>query len=268
MPDQSDVEQALAGVIAGALYPDGASAASAVGTVCRVYRGWPVVQGLEADLVAGIAHVTVQPVDGSFRDTTRFPTEWQGSAPVCPLIAATNGEAVQFSGAAGPGIVAGVRVDGRAYAWRVAEASTPGVVAAVVASLVRADRPAELSGATVTFPGAWDVVARAVADGQGGQELRRQSGLFRVTLWCPSVAVRDQVAAFVDLSMAGTAFLDVDGWGCRVLRAGGYSSDEAGAVRAWRRDLVYRVEYPTVLAVSLPAMLFGSGTVNGAAYVA
>lgn len=266
MPDQGEVAQALAGLIAGALYPAGEGAGSAVDTVCRVYRGWPVVGALGADLTAGIVHVTVQAVSGSVRLTTRYPSEWQGATPVCPLVAEVEGVVARFSGQAGPGMVAGVLVDGRAYAWRVTDVSSPGVVAAVLAEMVRADRPATLSEATVMFPDAIGVVARAVSDGSGGQELRRQQELFRVTLWCPSPDVRDQVSAFVDLSMAGVAFLDVGGWACRVLSAGGGSHDEGAAVRAWRRDLVYRVEYPTVLASDLPSMLFGSGSVNGAGY--
>ena len=42
MADQSDVEAELARVIAEALYPDGVAADSAIGAVCRVYRGVPV----------------------------------------------------------------------------------------------------------------------------------------------------------------------------------------------------------------------------------
>ena len=268
MPDQADVEQGLAAFIAGALYPEGEGEESAVGLTCRVYRGFPVHAGLEADLHAGLAHVTVQPVKGSTKDTTRFSSEWQGAAPACPLVAEVSGERVRFSGAAEPGVLAGVLVDGRAYAWRVREHSTPGVVAAVLAGLVRVDRPAVLTGSVVAFPGAFGVVARAVSDGQGGQELRRQEGTFRVTLWCPTPESRDLVAAFVDLSLAGVRFLDVGGWGCGVQAAGGESSDEGAVVRAWRRDLLYRVEYPTVLESSLPSMLFGSGTVNTAPYLA
>ena len=60
MPDQADVEQALANWVAGALYPEGVGGASAVETVCRVYRGLPIAAGLEADLMAGIA-----PPDGA-----------------------------------------------------------------------------------------------------------------------------------------------------------------------------------------------------------
>ena len=268
MPDQADVEQALASWIAEALYPAGPGEASAVKTVCRVYRGLPITAGLEADLVSGIAHLTVQPVSNSFRDTKRYATEWQGGAPPCPLTAEVQGNEVRFSGSAGPGIVAGVIVDGRAYTWRVREQSTPGVVAAVLADMVRADRPAMLSGASVWFPAGHGVTGRAVSDGQGGHELRRQQGLFRVTLWCPTPEVRDRIAAFVDLSLAGVAFLDVGGWGCRLQSAGGQSGDDGAAVRAWRRELLYRIEYPTVTAESLPAMLFGAGQVNGAGFIA
>lgn len=266
MPDQADVEQALAVFVAGALYPNGPTAVSAVGTVCRVYRGFPVVGALEADLVAGIAHVTVQPVAGSMKVTTRFGTEWVGAAPVCPLLAVTEGASVQFSGRAGSGMVAGVLVDGKAYAMRVVDPSSPGVVAAVLADMVRADRPASLSNATITFQEANGVLARAVSDGLGGEELRRQEVIFRVSLWCPAPDVRDQVAASIDLALAGVVFLDVGGWGCRVKAVAGSSSDEGAAVRAWRQDLEYSIEYPTVLDSTLPAMLFGAGAVNGAGF--
>jgi hypothetical protein len=149
---------------------------------------------------------------------------------------------------------------------RVTDPSTPGVVAAVLSDMVRANRPATLSDATITFPDARQVVARAVSDGQGGEEVRRQEMLFRVSLWCPSPDVRDQLAAVVDLALASVMFLDVGGWGCRIKLASGSTNDEGSAVRAWRRDLTYLVEFPTVLASSLPSFLFGSGTDNGAAY--
>ena len=159
------------------------------------------------------------------------------AAPACPLSAETAGDAVRFTGTAGPGVVAGVMVDGRSYAWRVPQVSTPGVVAAVLADMVRADRPAMLADATISFPQGRGVLARAAADGRGGQELRRQEARFRVTAWCPSPEARDSVVAFVDLALAGVAFLDVGGWGCRVLSAGSASHDEGAAGRVWRREL-------------------------------
>jgi hypothetical protein len=119
---------------------------------------------------------------------------------------------------------------------------------------------------TISLPGGRGIVARVVADGQGGRELRRQETGFRVTLWCPDPAMRDRVAGIVDLAFARLTFMDVGGWSCRVRLAGGSSTDEGGAGGAWRRDLSYSVEYPTVSDESLPAMLFGALGVNGVAF--
>ena len=228
MPDQADVEEALAAAVARALYPLGAEQASAVGSVCRVYRGWPTAGALEADLAAGVAHVTVQPMAGSLRDTTRFAAEWQGVAPASTLTAAVEGEAVRFVGMAAVGQVAGVLVDEAAYAYRVRAGDTPGVVAAVLAELVRVERPAELQGDGFLLPGGMGIVARVATDGFGGTELRRQRVGFRVVAWCPDPGVRDRVAGCVDLALAGMQFLDVGGWGCWMRVLGGSVVDEQG----------------------------------------
>jgi hypothetical protein len=131
---------------------------------------------------------------------------------------------------------------------------------------IREDRPAVLQDASISLPGGRGIVARVVADGQGGRELRRQEARFRVTLWCPDPGTRDRVAGAVDLALAGLSFLDVGGWACRVRLAGGSSTDEGAAGGAWRRDLLYSVEYPTVADERLPAMLFGISDVNGLAF--
>lgn len=263
MPDQSDVEEALAAAVAGALYPLGAEQASAVASACRVYRGWPTTAALEADLAAGIAHVTVQPVAGSLQDTTRFAAEWQGVATASTLVAAVDGETVSFTGSAAVGQVAGVLVDEAAYAYRVRAGDTPGVVAAVLAELVRVERPATLQGDGFSLPGGVGIVARVATDGFGGTELRRQRAGFRVTAWCPDPGVRDRVAGCVDLALAEVQFLDVGGWGCWVRVLGGSVVDEGSAAGIWRRDLMYSVEYPTVAPSALPSMLFGVAVANG-----
>jgi hypothetical protein len=118
MPDQADVEAALAAAVAGALYPQGAAEASAAGIDCRAYRGWPTAAALEADLAAGVAHVSVQPMAAGFRDTTRYLGEWQGTPPPVTLTATVDGETVTFAGDPAAGQVAGVRVDGLPRAYR------------------------------------------------------------------------------------------------------------------------------------------------------
>ena len=155
MPDQADVEQALAVLGAEALRGDPAEV--------RVYRGWPRAASLEADLQAGRAHLSVTP-GGAARDATRYPVEWQGAVPVPTLTAVAGDEVVRFGGFAGPGQVAGVRVDGVAYAYRLRDGDTPGAVAAELAGMVRADRPAELLGTAIVLPGG----AGCAGAGRGG----------------------------------------------------------------------------------------------------
>ena len=258
MPDQSDIEQALAALAATALQDDPAD--------IRAYRGWPRAASLEADLAAGLAHVSVTP-GGAARDATRYPADWAGAVPMPTLRAVVDGQAVRFTGAAASGQVAGVRVDGVAYACRLRDGDTPGAAAAMLAALVRADRPAELQGATILLPDGRGILARVVADGHGGTELRRQVQPMRLTLWCPAPDVRDRLAAVLDVALAATPVLDVGGWACRLRPAGGVTSDEGAAAGIWRRDLVQSVEYPTVLTQDLPAMLWGTATADGRAEV-
>ena len=259
----SDVEAALAAAVAGAVYPQGAEGEPAPGLACRVYRGWPTAASLEADLAAGVAHLTVQAMPAGFRDVTRFLGEWQGAVPPVTLMAAVDGETVTFAGAPAPGQVAGVRVDGVPRAYRVRQGDTPGVVAAVLAALVRTVRPAELHGDGILLPGGLGIAARVVSDGVGGTELRRQRAGFRVTAWCPDPASRDRVAGCVDVALAGTAFLDVGGWGCWLRMSGGSVLDANSVAGVWRRDLLYSIEYPTVMDSNLPSMLFGVASADG-----
>lgn len=264
MPDQSDVEAALAGFLAGTLYPNGAALVSVVGPVCRVFPGWPVAAALEADLALGVVQISVVAMPGHVRDTTRYPLEMVVVlAPVATLSVSISGETVAFCGVAALGQVAGVLVDGRAYAYRVQAGDDAGSVASALAALVRVDRPVALTGSSVGFVGARGLVGRVVMDGAGGAELRRQVMAFRVSVWAPMVGIRDQVASVLDGALAGVTFLDVGGWGCRVRAGIGAVSDQGAVAGVWRRDLGVSVEFPTAVVEALPAMLFGVDGVNG-----
>lgn len=267
MPDSADVEQSLAALIAGVLYPNGTDMASIVDADCRVYRGWPVARVLEEELGRGVVHVTVQPVPGTTRDRTRYSTEWQGKSPAPSLSAIVDAEVVTFFGFGGLGHVAGVRVDGLAYAYRMRAGDTAALVAAALADQIRADRPAIAVGSDLHIENGLGLVARVVTDGEGGRELRRQASVFRVTMWCPDPMTRDLLASAIDVALAGLTFIDVNGWACRVQRSGESSTDEGSAGGIWRRDLLYSIEYPTVASETLSAMLFGIAEVNGVPFV-
>ncbi len=267
MPDRSDVEQALAELIAGALYPSGVTGDSAVGNICKIYRGWPVANALETDLEQGVVHVSVVSVSGALRDRTRYSTEWQGVSPPPTMTVSVSDELVTFAGSGGAGQVAGIAVDGQAYAYRMRAGDGAALVAAALAAQIRNDRPAVATGTSVHLLSGRRTVARIVTDGHGGQELRRQEGRFRVSFWCPDPSTRDAVVSLVDVAMAGWTFIDVGGWACRVQLAGETATDDGAAGGLWRRDLLYSIEYPTIAIEVVPTMLFGVSDVNGVAWL-
>jgi hypothetical protein len=269
MADLSDVEQALADLIAGALYPDGPDRPSAAGPLCRIYRGWPSPAALDADLVAGNVNVTVFPAGAGFRDTTRYPVAWSEAPQEPPtLTAAVAGDGVTFGGSADPGQIAGLIVDDRTYAYSTAAGDTPELVAAQLAAQARAARIVTLSGGTLSVPGASRLAARVVAGALATSEIRRQTQDFRVTCWCPTPASRDAASVVIDVALASTLFLKMpDGSQARLTYAGGSVVDRAEDAQLYRRDLVYTVEYATTLAQRQPAMLFGDGVLNAINFI-
>ncbi|HEX4261019.1 MAG TPA: hypothetical protein VHY76_07945 [Acetobacteraceae bacterium] len=258
MADVSDVETALAGVISAVLYPNGTAAASAIGATCRVYRGWPVGSALAADLAAGVVNVTVFPVSGATRNTTRWQQTWLTS-PVAPTLTVTVlGETATFGGSADPGQLAGLLADNVPAAYRTGAGDTPALVAAALAAQIRAVRVVQVSGASVTIPGAASLIARSVADAPGLLAVRQQQQMIRITAWCPTPALRDQACVAIDAALAAARFIQLpDGSTGHHRMVSTASNDRGEDAATYRRDLVYAVDYPTTLAAQLPVMLFG-----------
>jgi hypothetical protein len=272
MADESDVETELVSLVAAALYPNGAGTQSVPGPDCLIYRGWPNPSALNSDLSAGRINVTVFSIHGyagHLRTTTRYALTWDSQPAQPTLTVAVSGVTVTFGGSADPGQVAGVLVDGQAYAYRIQVGDTPAQVAANLAVMIRANTIVQLSGATLTIPNIGTLQARVVADASAQQEVRRQELNFRVTCWCPSPATRDATAIAIDLSLAQLRFITLqDGSMGRLTYAGTAVFDQSENALLYRRDLIYRVEYPTILNVSQPAMLFGDLLLNAAQFTA
>jgi hypothetical protein len=264
MADQADVETALAAIAANALYPNGTAAASVTGVVYRVYRGYPASPVLDADLAAGIVHVSVAPAGGEVRDVTRFPRVWREVAPVTALLSvAVNEVSAFFSGNCAVGQLAGVMVNDETFPYAVQATDSPATIASNLAALIRTSGwIVDYAGSTLAVPGADRFTARVVAGVGALQEIRRQVQDFKISMWCPDPATRDAVAPVIDLALAGLNFMPLaDGTYGRVRFAGVTASDGGADADLYRRDLIYAVEYPTALAQITPAMLFGATVV-------
>jgi len=258
MADQSDVEAALAALVAGYLYPNGPASPSVVGFGCRIYRGWPQRLALEADVAVGVAHVGIVGEAAGQRTTTRFPDEWSVPAPTVPTLTATAvWGSVTYAGAASIGQLVGIRVSGVGYVHRTIAGDTPASVAAALAVIVPG---ASATAAVLSIPGLLPV-ARVTADQAGVRETRRQCQGFSVRCWTGVPSMRDVLAGAIDSALSAVDFVGLaDGTAGRLRFVSSTLSDRARDAGLFRRDLLYSVDYATTLLAELPCLIF-EGTV-------
>lgn len=251
MADLSDVETGLAALIAGALYPAGTDQASAAGVPVLVYPGWPNAAGLDADLAAGKAHVTVFPTTVE-RNTSRYPRDWQEQSTATTTLTLTVQGQMATVGGAMPAPftphVLGLIVDGEPYPYQVQPTDTLVSIATALAALVGGDvSGVGVAGAVITMPaGARIDAARVGVTGTAIRELRRQQREFRITVWADTPAHRVAVGTVVDVALAQVDRMTLpDGTSARLLYHATQDSDGQQKARLYRRDFVYSVEYAT-----------------------
>ena len=260
MPAQSDAETALVQLIAEALYPKGLGAAAAIAAgAIRIYRGWPNATALASDLAAGLVNISVFPVAGATRITTRYSPDWLPNPVVPALTVTVSGKTATFAGSADLGQLAGLLIDGASYVHRTTAGDSPALIAAILAAALPKPTPATVVGASITIPGATLVVGRTAADASAALELRCQQQEFRITLWCPTPDSRDTASAAIDVACAATSFLTLaDGSAARLRFASTTTFDQHQDATLYRRDLNYTVEFPTTQVATQPSMLFGA----------
>jgi hypothetical protein len=264
MADISDVEQTLVNTITAILYPQGSSQASIVGSTCRIYRGWPNSATLNSDLSAGTTNITVTSDNDSGKTTTRYLLEWQYVTVAPTLTASVAGQTISVTGTASVGNVIGALIDNSTFVYRIVEGDTPDLVAANLCTVIQGSLPATVSGAVITVPGASSITVRIVSDNSASYEGRRQEKDTRVAIWCPSPTARDTIGSAIDLSLAADAFLLLpDNSNGRLTYKNSATYDQSQNALLYRRDLIYTVEYPMIITVDLPSMLFGASDMNG-----
>lgn len=266
MADIADVEQALVGLIAGALYPNGAALPSAVGASCRVYRGWPSPKGLETDLRTGTLNITVTPGSAA-RTVTRYPRDWE-TQTVAPLTlgATVAGNQVSITGAAAAGLNVAIIADGTAWTYTVQPGDTLSGIAAALATRISARRPASSSGTAITVPNAAGLTARTGTYGTQIREVAREMRDLMVNLWCPSPALRDAAAAIIAPLLAATERLSLpDGSTARLLmRNSGQIDDGQQKEQLFRRWLTCEIEFPITQTQAATQIVAETLTIGGA----
>jgi hypothetical protein len=264
MADESDVENALVGQIVALLYPNGAGSASSVAAPVKVFRGHPSNSLLLDDRANGVLDVSVFPVAGTTRNTTRWGVQIYETLVSPSITVTTSGHSATFSGAANGGELAGILADQIAYIYTTQPGDTAALVAATLAQAIRINAACVVSGATVTLPGSKAIIGRIAAPAAALEEWGRQEQDFRVSVWAPNPTLRDLTAGSICASLATVSFLTLaDGTGGRMRYQSTASIDEDQGSSIYRRDMTYTVEYATTSSVQNPTVLFGDLDLNG-----
>lgn len=249
MADFTNVADALVSAIVATVYPSGTGAASiAPGAApVYVYQGWPMPEQLDADLKAGKAHVSVFPT-ATERELPLHMADWAALTINAPTIAvAVSGNQVTVSGTGVSGQNVAVIVDGLAFVYAVQADDTPTSIASALGAMINATRSASSTGPVITLPAARSLVARVGATGTSIRELRRQEKVFQISVWANSPALRDPLAARVDVALAAIVRLSMLDGSQAVLRyRSSIQHDGQQKAGIYRRDMLYAVEYSTI----------------------
>lgn len=260
MADIADVERAVVGLIARAIYPNGTAQPCAIadgdGTPipARVYRGDPPPLGLLADLRAGFVNISVLPA-GSGHNVTRYLAKWRSLPPVAATLAvAQSGDTVTLSGTPGPGQNVAAIVNGTGFVHAVQEGDTLAAIAAALAQLIGGG--ASSDGPVLTVPAAGSLSARVGTTATALRELARFQRDVQVTLWCSTPAIRDAVAAVAVPALAQVIRLTLaDGSSARmILDNDGDIDDGQQKEQAYRRTLHLQIEYATTEVEAAPTV--------------
>jgi len=244
MADLSDVISVLGQTVQGALYPNGTGQASVAGVDCKILTGWPLPKDLDADMAAGKVQVSVYPVPGMDRNTTRYPKVWQEQSVTAATVTLTvSNNTVTVGGTPAAGQTCLVSVNGGVYDYAVQAGDTLAGIAAGIAAAVPG---ASATGAVVTITNAAGLKAAVSTEGTAAMELRRQERVFQIIVWAPTPALRDSAAQAIDASFADLERLVMpDDFYARIIYAGTVQTDEVERQHIFRRTLNYRVEYAT-----------------------
>jgi len=246
--DLSDVAAALVGVIAGVVYPSGTGQSPIASVGVKVYHGWPDRNTLNADIAAGRAHVSVWPTP-TVRPTTGLSSDWyELSRTAATLTATVAGQTITIAGAVSVPQAVALLIDQRPYVYALQAGDTLATIAAALRNLIVADQPASVAGAVITVPGAHALSARLVTQGVAGRIVRREERVFQVSVWAQTFGARDALAGAIDAALADMRRIVIAyPVRARIAFASSRQDDDLQLQGIYRRDLLYRLEYPVTL---------------------
>jgi len=244
MASLTDVMNAIGGLAASALYPDGTGQASIAGTDITIVSGWPDANALNTALSEGKVFVSIYPVNNMERSTTRYARVWY-DGPMAPitLTATVVNNTVTLGGAISTPSACMLIVNGTPYAYAIQPSDTPESIAAALAALIPG---AETTGSVITITGAHSVIARINTAGTSTRPIKSQERVFMITTWAPNFALRETVSNAIEIALtAAQRMMMPDGFYAALSYRGASEQDQLQKPLIYRRDLRYAVDYTT-----------------------
>lgn len=265
MADLSDVSDALVKIIAGVFYPDGLGGPATPEKPLKVYAGWPDPETLTRDLTGNpdfpVLHISVFP-EAMERRTTRYGDEWEeGPRPTKTFEVGVAGQTIHITGGQPdpyyPQNIAAI-IDAKGYPLRILPEWTADAVAYRLSLLIAADWPGtSVALSTITVPAPARITAARVGIiGSAQQEVARQEKAFRITIWADRHESRVWAAKKIVPELgANLTFRLADGTSAYMVCRSNTDFDRAGDHVAFRRDLIYTVEYATTRETKAPELI-------------
>jgi len=270
MPDASVVEQEFVKQIAIILgedsyQPYAIGYSAELDQHFRLMRGWPVDNQLVKDLQANppITNVTVFAQPGQ-RNTTRFLRRMMiqpVQVPPVTMGAVISGNTVTFEGHGSVQEVISVAYNTtNGMAIRLTDTDTPQSVAIKFCQ----GGMGSSSNGVLTLPMGSRISVAFGMDVTSLQEVHRQCGIWRVTIWATNPQLRDEFCSLIDPNLqALDRFFFPDGSCSGPVIGAGFNVDDVPQRQdLWKRDLLYETEYPTDVKLVAPVMVLGEGTLN------
>lgn len=253
MSDLADVNDGLVSLLASTIYPNGSGQPSAAGVPVRVYAGWPASAQLDADILAGTAHVSV--FNRESRNATRYQLAQIDPTITPPALTLTiNARTVTVGGTVAACVNTAVIVGVNAFTYQTVANDTLTTIAAALASSINLTYPGTTSsGAVIALPNTGPPINAARVGGSATQaiEVGRVEQVFQITLWANSPANRKAIASLIVPAIMQSHFLTLaDGSAARLILKSQRDDDVPQKELLYRRDIMATVEYAETASVT------------------
>jgi hypothetical protein len=269
--DLSDVTAYLAAQVAAAVYPNGTSSASIapvpVGFAnpadVRIYEGWPLPDQLDLDLAGNIlsgnppkpsprangpcSNVSIYPLPGATSTPFQILDKtYVVGAPSFGLAVAVDGNTLTLTGTPSTGEFITIVAD-RQYVFSATGASAAAILTALSTQAESDYDGVEVTSSTLTIPVDYAIELRQGGVGTLGKVTHRQTQAFMVSVWAPDHNSRSVIAKAIDAALKQSIVVTLpDSSDAKIVYNRTNQTDEGQNVTAYRRDLVYEVEYATL----------------------